>query len=91
MRTSHDRYILCMCIIIYLFYSPDHCMQLREFAGGDKDLFSAERKMRKQQRKLDQQRERQYQRDKQKEDSNVFNFINKTLGDKRKSEKAQMY
>lgn len=59
-------------------------MELREFAGGDKDLFSAERKMRKQQRKLEQQREKQYQRDKQKEDSNVFNFLNKTLGDRRK-------
>jgi len=62
-------------------------MELREAAGDDKDLFSAERKMRKQQ-KLEQQRERQYQRKKQKEDdNNVFNFINKTLGDKRKLKK----
>ncbi|XP_032676038.1 zinc finger CCCH-type with G patch domain-containing protein [Odontomachus brunneus] len=66
--------------------SLDHCMELREFAGGDKDLFSAERKMRKQQQKLEQQRERQYQREKEKEDSNVFNFINKTLGDKPKED-----
>lgn len=66
--------------------SLDHCMELREFAGGDKDLFSAERKMRKQQQKLEQQRERQYQREKQKEDRNVFNFINKTLGDKPKDD-----
>lgn len=58
-------------------------MELREFAGDDKDLFSAERKMRKQQ-KLEQQRERQHQKEKQKEDNNIFNFINKTLGDKRK-------
>lgn len=63
-------------------------MQLREFAGGDKDLFSAERKMRKQQRKVEQQSERQYQRDKEDSKSNVFNFINKTLGDKRKSKKT---
>jgi len=61
-------------------------MELREVAGDDKDLFSTERKMRKQQ-KLKQQRERQYQRKKQKEDNNVFNFINKTLGDKRKLKK----
>lgn len=59
-------------------------MQLRELAGDDKDLFSAERKMRKQQHKLEQQRERQYQKEKERENSNVFNFINKTLGDKRK-------
>jgi len=61
-------------------------MELREAAGDDKDLFSAERKMRKQQ-KLEQQRKRQYQRKKQKEDNNVFNFINKALGDKRKLKK----
>lgn len=61
-------------------------MELREFAGGDKDLFSAERKMRKQQQKLEQQREKQYQREKERENSNVFNFINKTLGDKREKE-----
>lgn len=68
--------------------SLDHCMELREFAGGDKDLFSAERKMRKQQYKLEQQREKQYQREKQKEDRNIFNFINKTLGDKPKDDNA---
>lgn len=59
-------------------------MELREFAGNDKDLFSAERKMRKQQHKLEQQKERQYQREKQREDNNVFNFLNKALGDRRK-------
>ncbi|KAL6255020.1 hypothetical protein P5V15_013354 [Pogonomyrmex californicus] len=59
--------------------SLDHCMELREFADDDKDLFSAERKMRKQQQKLQQQRKRQYQREKQNKDSNVFNFINKAL------------
>ncbi|XP_011861995.1 PREDICTED: zinc finger CCCH-type with G patch domain-containing protein [Vollenhovia emeryi] len=68
--------------------SLDHCMELREFAGNDKDLFSAERKMRKQQHKMERQREKQYQREKQKEDSNVFNFINKTLGDKPKEDAA---
>jgi len=61
-------------------------MELREFAGDDKDLFSAERNMRKQQQKLEQQRERQYQKQKQKDD-NVFNFINKALNDKRKLRK----
>ncbi|XP_020287630.1 zinc finger CCCH-type with G patch domain-containing protein [Pseudomyrmex gracilis] len=67
--------------------SLDHCMQLREFAGGDKDLFSAERKMRKHQRKIEQQSERQYQKDKEDgKKSNVFNFINKTLGDKPKDD-----
>ncbi|XP_018347254.1 PREDICTED: zinc finger CCCH-type with G patch domain-containing protein [Trachymyrmex septentrionalis] len=62
--------------------SLDYCMELREFAGDDKDLFSAERNMRKQQQKLEQQRERQYQKQKQKDDNDVFNFINKALSDK---------
>lgn len=45
--------------------------------------------MRRQQKKLEQQREKQYEKDKQKEDNNVFNFINKALGDKRKLKKNQ--
>lgn len=64
-------------------------MELREFAGDDKDLFSAERNMRKQQQKLEQQREREYQKQKQKDDNDVFNFINKALSDKRKLKKEQ--
>lgn len=58
-------------------------MELREHAGGDKNLFSVERRMRRQQQKLEQQRVKQYQREKQKEKKNIFNFINTTLGDKR--------
>ncbi|XP_017755554.1 PREDICTED: zinc finger CCCH-type with G patch domain-containing protein [Eufriesea mexicana] len=66
--------------------SLDHCMKLRENAGGDKNLFSVECKLRKQRQKLEQQREKQYQREKEREENNVFNFINATLGDKPKSE-----
>ncbi|XP_076281491.1 zinc finger CCCH-type with G patch domain-containing protein isoform X1 [Lasioglossum baleicum] len=66
--------------------SLDHCMELRENAGGDKNLFFVERRMRKQQQKLEQQRERQYQREKQRDEKNVFNFINATLGDKPKTD-----
>lgn len=64
--------------------SLDHCMELRENAGGDKNLFTVERRMRKQRQKLEQQREKQYQREKQRDECNVFNFINATLGDKPK-------
>ncbi|XP_076627354.1 zinc finger CCCH-type with G patch domain-containing protein [Colletes latitarsis] len=66
--------------------SLDHCMELRENAGGDKNLFSVERRMRKQQQKLEQQRERQYQRVKQQEKKNIFNFLNTTLGNKSENE-----
>lgn len=58
-------------------------MELRENAGGDKNLFSVERRMRKQQQRLEQQREKQYRREKQREEKSIFNFINATLGDRR--------
>lgn len=58
-------------------------MALREQAGGDEDLFTVERKMRKQQRKMEIQRQKQYEKEKQRKDHNVFNFINVTLNDKR--------
>lgn len=62
--------------------SLDHCMQLREMANGDKNLFSAERKMQKQKLKLEQQRQRQYEKEQRIEKSDVFNFINETLSSK---------
>ena len=60
--------------------SLDHCMELREHANGDKDIFSTERKMRKQRQKMKQIRERQYEREKAREKNNLFYFINTTLG-----------
>lgn len=60
-------------------------MALREQAGGNEDLFTVERKMRKQQRKMEIQRQKQYEKEKQRKDHNVFNFINTTLSDKRDS------
>ncbi|XP_012269744.2 zinc finger CCCH-type with G patch domain-containing protein isoform X1 [Athalia rosae] len=62
--------------------SLDHCMELRENANGDKDLFSVERRLKRQQQRMDQLREKQYQKEIRNERSNVFNFINSTLGDK---------
>lgn len=58
-------------------------MELRENAGGDKDLFSVQRRMKKEKRRMEQLREKEYQREIRRERSNVFNFINSTLGDKR--------
>lgn len=62
----------------------DHCMGLRENSGGDKDLFSVERRLKRQERKMKQLRERQYEREKRRERNNIFNFINSTIGDKSK-------
>lgn len=57
--------------------SLDHCMELREQANGDKNLFSVERKLKKQQKKQEENNIRAYERDRQ--NSNVFNFINDNI------------
>lgn len=54
-------------------------MNLREQAGNDKDLFSVERKLKRLQRKQEIQSRKAYER--QSKQVDVFNFINKTLGD----------
>ncbi|KAJ8917177.1 hypothetical protein NQ315_012669 [Exocentrus adspersus] len=59
--------------------SLDHCMSLREQAGNDKDLFSVERKLKRMQRKQEIISKRVYERKRKEKD--VFNFINKALGD----------
>lgn len=59
-------------------------MVLRENAGGDKDLFSVERKMQKQKRKLEHQRQKEYLREKQKDKNNVFSFLNSAIGNSSK-------
>lgn len=59
--------------------SLDHCMALREAAGGDADLFKAERKQRILQRKMLKRLQNEYEKEKEREKSNVFSFINSTL------------
>lgn len=51
---------------------------LKEKAGGDKDLFTAERKIRKSQRKHAEAMKKAYEKEKQRTD--VFSFINERLG-----------
>lgn len=57
--------------------SLDHCMQLREAANGDQNLFSVERKLKQQQKKQEAQSARAYQR--QTEKTDVFSFINENI------------
>ncbi|XP_078045261.1 zinc finger CCCH-type with G patch domain-containing protein [Augochlora pura] len=85
-KNSDGRIVPVETTVLPAGKSLDHCMELRANAGGEKSLFSVERRMRKQQQKLEQQRERQYQREKRRDEKNVFNFINATLGDKPKNE-----
>lgn len=66
--------------------SLDHCMHLREMANGDKNLFSAERKMQKQKLKLERQSRIQYEKEQRIEKSDIFNFINDTLSSSAKTE-----
>lgn len=57
--------------------SLDHCMELREQANGDKDLFSVEKKLKKQQKKQEEINSRAYERERK--NCNVFNFLNDSV------------
>lgn len=61
-------------------------MHLREKAGGDKDLFSVERKLKRLQKRQEKQNIKAYEREKKK--VNVFNFLNNTLSSKTNDEAA---
>lgn len=58
--------------------SLDHCMELREAANGDKDLFSVEKKLQINQKKQEFLNAKAYERESQKRDD-VFSFINDTI------------
>ncbi|XP_031334850.1 zinc finger CCCH-type with G patch domain-containing protein-like isoform X2 [Photinus pyralis] len=60
--------------------SLDHCMNLREKAGGDKDLFSVEKKLKRLAKKQEKKNIKAYEREKNQ--VNVFNFLNETLASK---------
>ncbi|XP_014295690.1 zinc finger CCCH-type with G patch domain-containing protein [Microplitis demolitor] len=79
-KKSDGRIVPVEATVLPAGKSLDHCMELRENAGGDKNLFSVQKRMKKQTRKLEKRQEKQYQREKTR-DRNVFDFINNTLGD----------
>lgn len=58
--------------------SLDHCMALREQANGNKDLFSVEKRLKRQQERQERQNVKAYEREKQRED-NIFNFLNQNI------------
>lgn len=57
--------------------SLDHCMALREQANGDKNLFSVERKLKRQQEKQEVLNIKAYEREKKKQD--IFSFLNQNI------------
>jgi len=56
-------------------------MALREKADGDSNLFIVEKRLRRLQKRHEKQSERQCEREKQ--ETNVFDFINSKLGGKK--------
>lgn len=57
--------------------SLDHCMELREKANGDRDLFSVERRLKRNKQLQEQRNTKAYERESRKVD--VFSFMNETV------------
>ncbi|XP_045502317.1 zinc finger CCCH-type with G patch domain-containing protein [Colias croceus] len=60
--------------------SLDHCLALTERAGTQ-DPLKVEQRLKRLQKKEEERNKRAYEREKERERRNVFNFLNKTLGD----------
>ncbi|KAI5630768.1 g-patch domain-containing protein [Phthorimaea operculella] len=67
--------------IVPLGKSLDHCMALSERHHAQ-DPNKVEQKLKRMQKKEEDRNKRAYEREKEKERRNVFNFLNRTLGDK---------
>ncbi|XP_034945581.1 zinc finger CCCH-type with G patch domain-containing protein isoform X2 [Chelonus insularis] len=78
-KRSDGRVIPIEATVLPAGKSLDHCMELRLNAGGDEDLYSVEKRMKKERLKLEKKQQKQYEREKNR-NSTVFNFINDTLG-----------
>ncbi|XP_075986111.1 zinc finger CCCH-type with G patch domain-containing protein [Anticarsia gemmatalis] len=61
--------------------SLDHCMAISE-KNAAQDPLKVEQKLRRLQKKEEERHKRAYEREKERERRNVFNFLNRTLGDK---------
>ncbi|CAK1599726.1 unnamed protein product [Parnassius mnemosyne] len=58
----------------------DHCMQIQE-NNASQDPLKVEKKLRRLQKREEERNKRAYEREKERERRNVFNFLNRTLGD----------
>ncbi|GBP66785.1 Zinc finger CCCH-type with G patch domain-containing protein [Eumeta japonica] len=61
--------------------SLDHCMEISEKMAGQ-DPLKLELKLKRIKKREEERNKRAYEREKEKERRNVFNFLNRTLGDK---------
>ncbi|XP_068628671.1 zinc finger CCCH-type with G patch domain-containing protein isoform X2 [Battus philenor] len=60
--------------------SLDHCMDISE-KNAAKDPLKVEQKLKRLQEKEEERNKRAYEREKERERRNVFNFLNRTIGD----------
>ncbi|GLV44188.1 uncharacterized protein CBL_12516 [Carabus blaptoides fortunei] len=76
-RYAEGRIEPVQAVVLPAGKSLDHCMTLRENAGGDENLFSVERRLKKIQKRQEIQNKKAYEREKHKK--NVFEFLNHKL------------
>lgn len=76
-RRSEGRIEPVSAVVLPPGKSLDHCMELREKAGGDKNLFNLEKKLKRLQRKQEMKNRKNYEKQSKKVD--VFNFLNETI------------
>ncbi|KAK9872580.1 hypothetical protein WA026_018711 [Henosepilachna vigintioctopunctata] len=76
-KLSDGRIDPVSAVILPAGKSLDHCMNLREKCGGDKNLFSAEKILEKRQKRQEIRNQKFYEREQNKRD--VFKFLNDTL------------
>ncbi|CAH1983273.1 unnamed protein product [Acanthoscelides obtectus] len=67
--------------------SLDYCMQLRERAGGDKDLFNAEKRLKRLQQVQEGKQNRFLKKQQKNKNGDVFNFLNENILSKGKGKK----
>ncbi|GFG29934.1 hypothetical protein Cfor_09951 [Coptotermes formosanus] len=87
-NSSQDKWVVklessgkTMEVALHCILPLDHCMELKEKAGGDPNLFTVEKRLRRLRKKHEQCSEQQCEREKR--EMNVFDFINSKLGGKR--------
>ncbi|VEN58742.1 unnamed protein product [Callosobruchus maculatus] len=86
-KKSEGRIDPVIAVILPQGKSLDYCMKLREKAGGDKNLFSVERKMKRLQRIQENRTKRSERKEQRKKNGNVFNFLNENILSKEKGKK----
>nr|CAH7713695.1 unnamed protein product [Callosobruchus chinensis] len=86
-RRSEGRIDPVTAVILPHGKSLDYCMNLRERAGGDKNLFSVERRMKQLQQLQEIRNKRAEKKEQRRRKGNLFNFLNQEILSKDKGKK----